>query len=40
MADEGSKFQKAKVIRGGVPLSRIIDSGADITIMEALHSNR
>ena len=33
MADEGSKSQKVKVIVSGVPLSSIIDSGADITIM-------
>ena len=36
VADEGSKSQKAKVIVGGVPLSGIIDSGADITIMGGL----
>ena len=33
VADGGSQSQKAKVIVGGVPLSGIIDSGADITIM-------
>jgi len=33
VADEDSKSQKARVIVGGVPLSGIIDSGADITIM-------
>ena len=33
VVDEGSRSQKAKVIVGEVPLSVIIDSGADITVM-------
>ena len=33
VADKVSKPQKAKVRKGGVLLSGIIDSGADITMM-------